>query len=178
MIRLFTALPLPDELRRRIAGLQGGIDGARWVAEENLHITLRFIGEVQDDRVDDIVAALDEVRGRAFNVQPGDVGHFGSGRTPRSIWVGVETTPEIATLHDKVDHALVRTGLAPEGRKYTPHITVARLKGAKTNHVLKWLEANGGFFATPFEARAFTLFESRTASSGATYLPLAEFPLS
>lgn len=178
MIRLFTALALPDDLRARIAGMEAGIDGARWVPAENLHITLRFIGEVPEDRVDDIVAALDDVRGRAVTVSPGSAGHFGSGRKLRSIWVGIAPSPELATLHDKIDHALVRCGLPPEGRKYAPHITVARLGGARTNHVLKWLEANGDFFAVPFEAHGFVLYESRPGSGGPAYLPLAEFPLS
>ena len=178
MIRLFTAIALPDDLRARIAALEAGVHGARWVAGDNLHITLRFIGEVAEDRVDDIVAALDEVRGRAFTVVPGGAGHFGNGRKLRSIWVGIESSPEIAALHDKVDHALVRTGLPPEGRKYTPHVTVARLNGAKRGHVLKWLEANGGFVALPFEARSFVLYESRMGRGGSVYVPLAEFPLS
>jgi 2'-5' RNA ligase len=178
MIRLFVALPIPDDLRARIAGLQGGIDGARWVAPENLHITLRFIGEVPEDRLEDIVAALDRVHPPSLTIEPGDTGRFGTGDKARAIWVGVRKSPEIETLHQVVDHALVRTGLPPEGRKYTPHITVARLRGARGGRVANWLEATAGFFATPFDARAFVLYESRMGRGGPVYDPVSEFPLS
>lgn len=178
MIRLFTALPIPDPLRTRICGLQSGIDGARWVPPGNLHVTLRFIGEEPEDRVDDIVGALDGVDGRAFTVQAGDTGHFGTGRKIRAVWVGVERSPGIVALYEKVDGALVRAGLAPEGRKYTPHITVGRLRGASHTRVVRWLEANGGFFVPPFEADRFVLYESVTGRGGATYDPVAVFPLS
>ena len=178
MIRLFVALPIPDKLRARIAGLQGGIDGARWVAPENLHITLRFIGEVPEDRVEDIVGALDRVTPPPFPVEPGDTGRFGTKDKARSIWVGVRKSPEIEALYQSIDNALVRAGFEPEGRKYTPPITVARLRGARGGRVASWLEATGGFFATPFEAHAFVLYESRMGRGGPVYDPVAEFPLS
>ncbi len=178
MIRLFVALPIPDDLRTRIAGLQGGIDGATWVAPEKLHITLRFIGEVPEDRLEDIVGALDLVTPPPFLVEPGDTGRFGTGDKARSIWVGIRKSPEIEALHQAIDNALVRTGLPPEGRRYTPHITVARMRSARGGRVANWLEATAGFFATPFEARTFVLYESRMGRGGPVYVPVAEFPLS
>ena len=176
MIRLFTALPLPDDLRTRIAALEGGIGGARWVAAENLHITLRFVGEVQEDRIDDIVAAVEAVRAPAFEIAPGGTGHFGTRRRVDTVWVGIERSPEITALHARIDSALVRAGLPPERRKYAPHITVARLRGAREGKVLGWLEATGGFFAPP--ADGFRLYESSLGRGGPVYTPLAEFALS
>ena len=178
MIRLFTALPLPEDLRLRLAGLGGGIEGARWVAPENLHITLRFIGEVPEDRAEDIVEALDGVGGGSFPVTLDGTGHFGTGNNARAVWVGVRRTPEIAALHERIDRALVGAGLEPEKRKYTPHVTLARLRGARTGRVRNWLEANGDFLSLPFEADRFVLFESRMGRGGSAYLPVAEFPLS
>lgn len=184
MIRLFTALGLPDDLRRRLTALQGGVDNARWVAPHNLHITLRFIGEVSEDRAHDIVAALDRIRTGAFPVTVAGAGRFGSGGRTRSLWAGVERSEALDALHEKIDRALINTGLAPEGRKYTPHVTLARFGGgrergrdASAGRVLQWLEAQGGFFAMPFEAREFVLYESHLGRKGADYVPLASFPL-
>lgn len=184
MIRLFTALGLPDDLRTRLAALQAGIDGARWVAPENLHITLRFIGEVAEDRAHDIVAALDRIHAGAFPVTVSGAGRFGSRDRTRALWAGVERSAALVALHEKIDRALINTGLAPEGRKYTPHVTLARFGGgrdrsrdASATRVLHWLEAQGGFFAMPFEAREFVLYESHLGRKGADYVPVARFPL-
>lgn len=188
MIRLFTALGLPDDLRTRLTTLQAGIDGARWVAPENLHITLRFIGEVAEDRAHDIVAALDRIHSPAFSVTVSGAGRFGSRDRTRALWAGVARSDALAALHEKIDRALINTGLPPEGRKYTPHVTLARFGGghgggqggrrdAGAGRVLQWLEAQGGFFAMPFEAREFVLYESHLGRKGAVYMPVATFPL-
>ncbi len=187
MIRLFTALGLPEDLRARLAALQGGIDGARWVAPHNLHVTLRFIGEVPEDRAHDIVAALDKIRTGAFPVTVAGAGRFGTRDRTRALWAGVERTDALVALHEKIDRALIAIGLPPEGRKYTPHVTLARFGGqgggrdrsrdAPAARVLRWLEAQGGFFALPFEAREFVLYESHLGRRGADYAPVATFPL-
>ena len=188
MIRLFTALGLPDDLRRRLTALQGGIDGARWVAPHNLHITLRFIGEVPEDRVHDIAAALDGIRTGAFPVTVAGAGRFGNDSRTRALWAGVERSDALVALHEKIDRALIGAGLPPEGRKYTPHVTPARFGAGQSGgrsrgrdpsagRVLQWLEAQGGFFAVPFEAREFILYESHLGRNGADYLPLESFPL-
>lgn len=174
MIRLFAALPLPDNVRARLAALSNGIEGARWVAAEDLHITLRFIGDIQEDRGDDAYAALGAVQFEPISVTLSGAGHFGTAAKAHSIWIGVERTPELAALHERIDRALVRAGFPPEGRKFLPHVTLARLGRARSHHVRGWLEANGAFFALPFAAGSFVLYESRRAH----YLPLAEFPLS
>lgn len=184
MIRLFTAIGLPDDLRTRLAALQSGIDSARWVAPENLHITLRFIGEVAEDRAHDIAAALDHIHTGSFPVTVSGTGRFGSADRTRALWAGVERTDALAALHDKIDRALINIGLEPEGRRYTPHVTLARFgaardrsRDASAGRILQWLEAQGGFFAMPFEAREFVLYESHLGRKGADYVPLAAFPL-
>jgi len=190
MIRLFTALPLPEDLRTRLAAMQGGIDTARWVPAENMHITLRFIGAVPEAATGDIVEALGDVRAPGFPVTVSGAGRFASGDKTRAIWAGVERTPEIVSLHAKIDQALIRAGLAPEGRKYAPHVTIARFGsggrrggrgrragGPSNTRVLHWLEAHGGFFALPFEAHEFVLYESRLGRKGPVYTPVADFRL-
>lgn len=186
MARLFVALNLPEDLRSRLAGMHGGIDGARWVPPENMHITLRFIGEAPEAKIADIAEALDDVRSPSPAVTLSGVGRFGSGERARALWVGVDKTNGLAALHTRIDHALIRAGLPPEGRKYTPHVTVARFgsggrgkRGGGPPHtrVMHWLEANGGFFALPFDAWEFVLYESHLGRKGPVYVPVAEFPL-
>ena len=98
MVRLFVALGLPESIRLRLASLAGGIDGARWVPPENLHITLRFIGEVPEDRIADLADALGAIRMPPLTVTLRGAGHFSYGKKTRAVWVGVEKTGELATL--------------------------------------------------------------------------------
>jgi 2'-5' RNA ligase len=185
MNRLFAVIPLPEDLRTRIAGMQGGIDGARWVAAENMHITLRFIGEVSGADTDDIVEALHDLQCPSFPVTVSGAGRFGTGERTRAIWMGVDRTPEIVALHSKIDQALIRIGHDPEGRKYAPHVTVARFSGSvgqrrggpPNTRVRHWLESHSGFFALPFETQEFVLYESHLGRNGAIYAPVAAFPL-
>jgi 2'-5' RNA ligase len=181
MIRLFTALALPEDLRSRLAAFRGGIDGARWVAPEDLHITLRFVGEIAEDRAESVVEALDDVRVAPFPVTLRDAGRFGSNGRARAISIGVDRAPEIDNLHDRIDRALIGAGHPPEGRKYFPHVTLARFGvregGARIGQVLRWLEAHDGFLALPFEAREFVLYESHLGGRGPVYTPVAHFPM-
>ncbi len=181
MIRLFAALALPEDLRSRLGAFRGGIDGARWVAPENLHITLRFIGEIAEDRAGDVVEALGDVRVAPFPVTLRDAGRFGNRDRVRAIWIGVDRVPEIENLHDRIDRALIGAGHPPDGRKYIPHVTLARFGsregGARSGQVLHWLEAHDGFHALPFEAREFVLYESHLGGHGPVYTPVAHFPM-
>ena len=177
MIRLFVGLGLPDDLRRRLAGLNGGVPGARWVTAENLHVTLRFIGEVDQGHADDIDTALGAVSAAPFEMRLQGVGAFGKGRKLHSLWVGVESDPALTALHAKVDRALVGAGIAPDDRKFMPHVTLARLKAAKPRRVEEFTAAHGPFAAGPVAVRAFVLYASMLSKSGAIYRPEAEYPL-
>ena len=175
MIRLFVALALPDQCRQRLVTLGGGIDGARWVDLQDLHISLRFIGEVSEPVIDEIVQALGEIRAAPVEIALTGAGQFSSEGRVRAVWVGVEKKRGLLALNAKVDQALIRLGFSPERRKYTPHITIGRMSGARPNHVQRWLEANGAFFAPPYKAHAFVLYESRLGRHGASYFQMAEF---
>ena len=177
MIRLFVAVELPADLRRRIGRISTGVRDARWVAEENLHLTLRFIGEVEEYRLEDIVGALDAVESPDFPLTLAGAGHFESRRRVRNLWIGTEKSPELAALAERIDHALVRDGLAPEGRKFSPHVTVARLKGAPAPAVADWLAANTLFKAFPFLITRFVLFASYLGRGGPTYEIVEAYPL-
>jgi 2'-5' RNA ligase len=177
MIRLFVAIPLPDELRRRAAALCRGIAAAKWVDPDNMHLTLRFIGEVDEPQGGDIVDALDTVGGAPFALTLSGAGHFGSDRRVRAVWLGVEKSAALNALQARIESALARAGLAPEGRKFHPHVTLARMKSRASGEVGPWLAANTLFRAMPFTVEQFALYSSQLGGTGAVYTAEAEFPL-
>ncbi len=177
MIRLFVAIELPEEVKARLGALSVGVSGARWVRLENLHLTLRFIGDVDEGRLQDIDEALGLVRAPGFEAALEGVGCFPPRGAPKVIWVGVEKNGALVRLRDKVESALVRTGLAPEGRKYAPHVTLARPHHARMGRIQEFMSGNLSFTAGPFPVRNFTLFSSFLSRNGAIHRVEAEYPL-
>ena len=177
MIRLFIAHSLPVDVRSGIAMLQSGIDGARWVPSADLHITLRFIGDVSQNTAEEIAHTLGYIKPARFSIRLLNTGHFSSRGRVRALWVGVEKTPELLAMRDKIDRRLTGIGLPPEGRKFAPHVTVARLRPARSDRVLQWLETSGGFRFPAYEVNSFILYQSHLGRFGPTYVPLAEYPL-
>ncbi|MCW8916393.1 MAG: RNA 2',3'-cyclic phosphodiesterase [Magnetovibrio sp.] len=178
MIRLFVGLALPEAHRQQLEVLQNGISGARWVAPRNLHVTLRFVGEVDEDVAEDIAAALDLVHADPFDVTLKELGTFG--RPPHALWVGVEDTPHgaLAHLHAAIDAVLVRSiGLKPEGRKYIPHVTMARMGWDTTtqSHLSKYVETHPIISLKKFKVNNLILFESALSHHGAEYNALEIF---
>ena len=178
MLRLFVGLELPEDLRARLASLGAGVPGARWTPEEKLHLTLRFIGEVQEHDAEDIHDALSGVYTRRFDMTVAGVGHFESGGQVHTLWAGIEKNPELVALRDRVDSALKRAGQAPAAdRKYVPHITLARVRDAPMSRVSAFLAANSLLRAGPIGVEHFTLFSSFLQGSGPIYHAEAEYPL-
>jgi 2'-5' RNA ligase len=177
MIRLFVGIELPAELRRRMVMIQTGVERAKWVPEENLHLTLRFIGEVSEDVAADAADALSTVRAAPFQVTVDGAGHFESRKRVRALWLGIERSDALMGLRDRIESALVRTGLEPERRKYKPHITIARLNNGSPGMAREWLAANTMFRAVPFTVDKFVLFSSHLGGEGAIYTAEAEYPL-
>lgn len=176
-MRLFVGVPLPRDARLRLADLGGGLAGARWVDADNLHVTLRFIGEVDDGAAEDIDGALSGVRQPGFELALSGVGCFQSGRRVRVLWAGIDASEPLVRLRNKVESALVRAGLEPEHRKFQAHVTLARFNRTKGGDVVGFLEAHDDFADGPFPVTAFTLFQSHLGHHGARYLPLAQYPL-
>ncbi len=177
MIRLFVAIPLPEPVRRRLESLCQGLRGAKWVSPENMHLTLRFIGEAPNDTLRDFDAALSRIRAPGFELTLDGVGKFGRGRRPHAVWAGVEKSEPLSRLRAKVDSALIRAGSPPEGRKFSAHITTARLGGAKPREVEAWVTGRAAFHAGPFPVDRFTLYSSYLASAGAIHTVEAEYML-
>jgi 2'-5' RNA ligase len=177
MMRLFVGLGLPEGLAQCLAILEAGLPGARWVAPENMHLTLRFIGEVSRDAAEDIDEMLAGVSAPAFDLHLQGVGAFGQGAKTRSVWVGLQPSEELAFLHTKVESAVVRGGQPPEGRKFFPHITLARFNHADANRLQRFIEGNSLFRAGPWTIDHFTLFESHMGKGGSVYTPLTDYEL-
>lgn len=177
MIRLFVGIALPDLLRERLAALGGGLPNARWVAPENLHLTLRFIGEVDEATGHEIHEALAAVRAPAFFFELAGFDLFGSGSRAHTLWAGVERNPPLAHLREKIESALVRLGLPPDTRKFSPHVTVARLNNVPAGRLRGFLAGNGLFRSGPVPCDRFTLFSSHLGRNGASYAAEAEYTL-
>lgn len=177
-IRLFVALALPADLRGRLCGLSSGLPGARWVDGANLHLTLRFIGEVDGHAAEDIDAALSGVQGKRFSVSISGIGQFGDERRLRQLWAGVEPNESLERLQAKIETALQRAGLEPEKRRFKPHVTLARFKANPGERLQDYIVQHALFRAEPFEVTEFTLFSSYLSREGAIYAPEAAYPLS
>ena len=177
MFRLFVGIPLPPAIRARLAGLCSGLPGARWVAPENMHITLRFIGTVGGGDAEDIHEGLSQLQSPAFALTLANVGCFESGRKIHALWVGVNREPHLIRLADKVDSAIARAGMAPERRKFKPHVTLARFRSGASPRIGAFIERNYPFTTAPFPVDHFTLFRSFLGGEGAHYESLADYPL-
>lgn len=177
-MRLFVALDLPWDLKERLSLLATGLPGARWVPTENHHLTLRFIGEVQPWRAEEIDHALAAIRAPGFPLALSGVGTFRrSGRTS-ALWVGAERSQPLDHLQAKVETALQRCGLEPERRRFAPHVTLARLDGSVPEAKLAgYVQANNLFRSAPVQVGHFTLFSSRTGKEQAVYTPEVEYDL-
>lgn len=178
MFRLFVGIPLPADVRARLASLCSGLPGAKWVPAENLHLTLRFIGEVGHADAEDIHDALSRVHGKLFALTITGIGSFETGRKVRTLWTGIQKNDLLIRLQDKVETAIVRCGNEPERRKFKAHITLARFKnGIPVDRIGSFMENNNRFSAGPFDVVSFTLFRSHLGREGSHYEPLAIYPL-
>lgn len=178
MHRLFVALRPPRAIREGLIDLMEGVPGARWQDDEQLHLTLRFIGEIDRRTAEDVAAALAGVHAAALELQLAGCGVFCDSRGKvNALWAGVTPRAPLASLHRKVDQAMIRAGLAPEHRAYQPHVTLARLPGS-AGPVEPFLAAHAALTSPPFRIEHMTLYESSLGSGGAIYEPIERYPLS
>jgi 2'-5' RNA ligase len=177
-MRLFVALDMPWSVREQLAALSGvGIPGARWVPPENYHLTLRFIGDIPGYVARDVDGALLAIRTRGFALTLTGMGTFAKGGISNALWVGVERTPSLDHLRNKVETALQRCGLEPERRKFQPHVTLARLDNPAEGKVAAFVQAHNLFRTEPIPVEHFTLFSSLLNKDHAVYTPEAEYEL-
>lgn len=175
MLRLFVALDLPDDVRVRLSLLAGGVPGARWVSPEKFHLTLRFIGEVNEGVAHEIAHSLDEVRAEPFALRLNGLGTFGDPRKPRLLWAGVEAGDELGRLRDRIEWAVVRCGLTPDNRKFKPHVTLAHLRNVAGPRVMQAVRDYNLFATDPFTVDRFVLYSSVLGPQGSIYRPEARY---
>ena len=169
MPRLFTALEVPGDVGMTLSMLRGGLPGARWIDVENYHITLSFIGDIDDGLARDVAEALDRVRRPGVDVTIDGVDAFGGAR-PKSVYARVLPTPPLMELQAVQERLLRRLGVSIENRQYTPHITLARLRSEATARLTAdWLALRGGGRLS-FAADRFVLYSSRDSVGGGPYI--------
>jgi RNA 2',3'-cyclic 3'-phosphodiesterase len=176
MPRLFTGLEIPDDIRQSLSMLRGGLPGARWIDPDNYHMTLRFVGDVDDMVAREIVFMLGKVSRGRFELRLDGLSSFG-GRKPRAVVATVAPSPAVMELQAEHERLMQRIGIEPEGRKFTPHVTLARLRDTSSHDVAEFLSARGGFRSAPFEVSNFVLFSSRASVGGGPYVVEADYPL-
>lgn len=175
MPRLFTALELPDDVTEALGRLRQPLPGAKWVSHDQMHLTLRFAGDIDNRQADEFADALGEIAVAPFDVQLAAVDVFG-GATPRVLWAGVQASEALTTLAQAHEKAARRVGLMPETRKFRPHVTLARLNGTPVDLVARFLQRRGGFALPAFVAERFVLYSSKPHVGGGPYVIESAYP--
>src|SRR5476651_308821 len=177
MPRLFTGVEIPPDIGEALSMLRGGLPGARWITPDNYHLTLRFIGDVDDLIAQEVALMLGRVRRGAFELHLEGLASFG-GRRPRAVVANVAPAQALLEVQAEHERLMQRIGLEPEGRKYLPHVTLARLRESSSRDVAEYLSARGLFRTSPFRVSRFVLFSSRASVGGGPYVVEAGYPLS
>ncbi|KFL25797.1 RNA 2',3'-cyclic phosphodiesterase [Paradevosia shaoguanensis] len=177
MPRLFTGLEVPREVAFALSLKRGGLHGARWIDPENYHITLRFIGDVDYSTANEVSDSLERLaNGLSFSVRLNQLGAFG-GNKPHALYAGVEMNETLTRLQAAHERVLQRIGLEPESRKYTPHVTLARLRGTSPEELARFLALSGRFEPLAFPVGRFVLYSSRDSVGGGPYVVEQSYPL-
>ena len=176
MPRLFTGLEIPRHVAQSLAMMRGGLPGARWIDPENYHLTLRFIGDIDDALAREVAGLLGRVQRRPFALRLDGLSSFG-GRKPRAVVAAATPIMPLLELQSEHERLLQRLGLEPEGRKYTPHVTLARLRESSSRQVADYLAARAHYRSSAFDVSRFVLFSSRSSVGGGPYVVEAAYPL-
>lgn len=177
MPRLFTGIEIPGDIGFALSQYRGGVPGARWVDPENYHLTLRFIGDIDDAMARDVFAVLGEGRRRGpVSVTLDRLAAFG-GERPRALFARAEPTPDLMDLQMEHERLIRRVGLAPEKRKFTPHVTLARLRDTSPVDLAHYIATHGQFLKLAFTASRHVLYSARESTGGGPYVVEAAYPL-
>jgi 2'-5' RNA ligase len=177
MPRLFTGVEIPSHIGEALSMLRGGLPGARWITPDNYHLTLRFIGDVDEVTAQEVALALGRVRRAPFELHMEGLTSFG-GKRPRAVVANVAPAQALLDAQAEQERLMQRIGLEPEGRKYTPHVTLARLRDSSSLDVAEYLSAHGYFRTAAFPVSRFVLFSARDSVGGGPYVVEAGYPFS
>jgi RNA 2',3'-cyclic 3'-phosphodiesterase len=176
MPRIFTGLELPTEISQSLAMLRGGLPGARWIDPADYHLTLRFIGDVDDVVAHEVASLLGKISRPALELRFDGLSSFG-GRRPRAVIATLAQTTALMELQAEHERLMQRVGLEPEGRKFTPHVTLARLRDSSSRQVADYLTTRPFLAPLPFRVSRFVLFSARASVGGGPYVVEAAYPL-
>ncbi len=176
MPRIFTGLELPSNVTQSLATLRGGLPGARWIDPEDYHVTLRFIGDVDDTLAREVASLLGKVSRPPLELRLDGLSSFG-GRRPRAVIAALAQTPALMELQAEHERLMQRVGLEPEGRKFTPHVTLARLRDSSSHQVADYLATRPFLAPLSFRVTRFVLFSARASVGGGPYVVEAAYPL-
>jgi 2'-5' RNA ligase len=174
--RLFVGIRPPEVIRDLLVDAMDDSPDFRWQDEEQLHLTLRFIGEVDRPLAEDLADALGRIHAKPFTIRISGVGRFEQ-RSSGALWAGIEPRDDVAALAAKVERVCQQVGIVPERRAFFPHITLARWKGRRSREVADFLDRRRGLASEAFDVTEFVLFESRLSRHGAHYEGAASYPL-
>ncbi|MGB3209353.1 MAG: RNA 2',3'-cyclic phosphodiesterase [Desulforhopalus sp.] len=178
MIRLFVAVDIPEPVQMEVKGMGSSIPGARPVPAEQLHLTLKFIGEVEGSRLLDIHDALQEIVFTKFSLRLKSVGTFPPRGRPRVLWTGVEPAEGPAALRSIIERTLAAINIPRDKKKFTPHLTLARLRNCPIHHLQQFLAGNVFFQSTEFTVERFHLYSSKLTKKGALHTIESSYQLS
>lgn len=175
MPRLFIAIDMPEQVQDQISDLYTAIQGARWVPQNQLHITMNFIGETDTSTESSIIAALERISFEPFHIAVKSTGFFPLRKDPQVLWVGIDTCTELENLQRSIERSLTTLGIIADHRTFHPHVTVARLDKPHKERVVQFITENHLFKTEPFEIDAFHLYRSYLGKNGAQYVKEASF---
>lgn len=175
--RLFVALELPVTIREIILDIATGVPGAFWSEEDQLHLTLRFLGDVDGVKKTHFVQQLEKLRLETFDLQLADIGFFPPRGEPESLWIGVSRNPALEALQARIDAIANRLGFERDRKRWTPHVTLARLDAAPESRLVRFATEHALFRTPVFQPELMTLFSSHRRIWGSEYQREAVFPL-
>lgn len=176
-MRLFVAVPLPKGVRQKLLDLQQSIDGMRWQSQEQMHLTLKFVGEVDATGASELRKELDKISHPGFSMTIAGLGYFPEGKRPNVVWVGINENANLRELHKKVEDRCKNIGIAPENRPFKPHVTIARANNTSKRAVTSFITKHKTFAVTGIPVNEFILYESRLHLDGARHHPLQSYVL-
>ena len=176
-MRLFIAIPLPKGIKQQLLDLQQPIDGMRWQPQEQMHLTLKFVGEVDKTTASELQEELDKIDHTEFSITIAGIGYFPEGKQPKVVWAGIKKNVVLEKLHQKVEDHCETIGIAPENRPYKPHVTIARIKSTSKRAVTSFINKHKKFTLSEIPVNEFVLYESKLHPDGASHHQLQTYLL-
>ena len=176
-MRLFIALPMPDKVKDRLVELQQPINGVRWQDKQKLHLTLKFLGDTEPEKVRTLQDQLQQVNQESFSIILTGFGYFPEGKKPSVLWTGIEQSDPLTSLYQKIEQVCTSLGFEENTRPFKPHVTIARINGGQKRDVMSFINQHKQFRMENVPVDEFVLYESKLDPEGAKHIRLRTFLL-